>query len=432
MTQERRFDDHHMATYSNLLEWLNQLPMRAAPAQQWISTIRTAKGIREEEIQRSELISTLLNFDGDEKLEKSDLLMFAENNLSACRPVLLTERMTFYRPDLHINAFDPEDIPQRVMDSFAGNKVIRTCELSSFGYKIIGATFEDMFGSGTGWFVFDNRWRPIPPGRGYMNSWEAIDAAYTAAQGVFAKYVSPAQSNQYERYSLLGKKHNYREWLVCLPHWPHRFHHDHFELGTTVLHLRGAVWKHADGSPVYLIDEIQSDWHAWGRRSGYLSDEEPDGADSVPDAPFIKEWHEMGVKIAIWIAMRSGCSRVAFTTGQQQCERWGELEGLRLLYDKQIPKSLSKLASSFGCHYGLTEISVKKPREKLAYRRGLGWELKTSDSKARPKIVKNEAVAMRYLQAAVNERIEQVRILEISPALAEVVRAKGVPLFGWW
>jgi len=68
----------------------------------------------------------------------------------------------------------------------------------------------------------------------------------------------------------------------------------------------------------------------------------------------------------------------------------------------------------------------------MRYHRGIGWELKTADPKERPKIVNNEVVAMRYLQASARSRTEQVRTMEISPALAEIVKTKGVPLFGWW
>lgn len=433
MSQFRHFDHHHLTTYSNLLEWLDRLPMRAAPVAQWISTINAAKGIREEEIERSELVSVLVDFDADEKLDKSSLLDFASENLNTCRIELLTERMTTFQPSLQFVAIDPDAIPQLVLSRFSGQVITHSCEHASFGYKIVGVKFEDMFGSGEGWFIFDNRWRLIPPICGFMNSLDAIDALYTAASNKFSNYVSPASLNRYERYTLLGKKTNYREWLVTLPNWRGIFNNTHFLIENAVLHIRSAVWQEPDGNPLLLVDEIQSDWHAKGRECGYLQHGEVDeNSDAVPDAPFIREWHELGIKIAIWIAVHSGISRVAFTTGTQHCERSGEYDGLRILYDRHIPKSLEKLATRFDCHLGWSDISVKKPSDSISFRRGEGWILRKPASKAQAKFVKNEAVAMRYWQAGANERIEKVRTLEISRTLADVVNAKGVPLFGWW
>jgi hypothetical protein len=430
VSHTRKFDDHHLPTYSNLLEWLKQHSTQSAPTSQWIATIRNARDFREEEVERSGLLAALDACAPDGKISKTDLLAIAGKKLSVCRPVLLTERMVAYRPDLQIEAFDPALVPKRVLESFANSKIIRTCELSSFGYKIIGVTFNDMFGIGTGWFVFDNRWRLIPPPRGYMSSLDAIDAAYNAVRGKFSGYVSPTARNFYERYSLFGKRQRYREWLVWLKNAHNTFLNEHFSIENIVLHIRTSVWNTNGNAPILLVDEIQSDWHARGKESGYS---EGDGdEDAVPDVPYKKEWHELGIKIAIWIAIRSGITQIAFTTGDQHCERWGELEGLRLLYDRQIPKSLSKLASKFNCGMEWKGIPVRKPRQTIRYRKGLGWEISERDKKLRPKVVLNEAVALRYWQAGADERIENVRVLNISKELITTIKAKGVPLFGWW
>ena len=39
---------------------------------------------------------------------------------------------------------------------------------------------------------------------------------------------------------------------------------------------------------------------------------------------------------------------------------------------------------------------------------------------------------MRYLESRGQNKSVEVLVFEISPALAELVRNKGVPLFGWW
>jgi hypothetical protein len=408
--------------------------MRLAPAKQWQATIRNVKDMRGEEIARSRLNEFLQSVPPEEKLSKASLINCASENLSKCKPVLLTERMNKYRPDLFIRAFDPSTIPKRIRESFTGSRIVRSCELASFGYKILGAAFEDMYGTGTGWFVYDNRWRPIPPSGKYMNSLDAIDAAYTAAKGVFSDFVSSSPANKYERYSLLGRKEQYREWLAWLPKWKGGYINHHFGVKNLVLHLRTSVRHNEDGYPMLLVDEIQSDWHALGRDYGYLGDApgESTVSDAVPDAPFIKEWHELGIKIAVWIAVKSGVSTVGFTTGDTQCKRWGKYGGLRTLYDDLIPNSLDKLRGKFGGFLYWADVSVRKPEGEISPQEGLGWAIPVAGNQQKQKIVKNEVVAMRYWQAGVETTEEEVLAFDISAELAAIVKTKGIPMFGWW
>lgn len=94
---------------------------------------------------------------------------------------------------------------------------------------------------------------------------------------------------------------------------------------------------------VLFIEEIQSDWHQTGRRKGYrkaLTEKERSeigrlsseaGYDlrqtgeyetSVPDAPFKKTWHELSLKRMLRYAAENGYDRIAWTTGEQQAERY--------------------------------------------------------------------------------------------------------------
>jgi hypothetical protein len=142
----------------------------------------------------------------------------------------------------------------------------------------------------------------------------------------------------------------------------------------------------ADGKKVLFVEEIQSDWHQVGRKTGYapenkvkrdaelksiqaerekLLDEKKkleeladpyvaQGKDApaeivdkwsyvsnrindlqsaqnklsralpegVPDAPFKTSWHELALKRAIQLASEGGYDRIAFTTGKTQAERY--------------------------------------------------------------------------------------------------------------
>lgn len=66
----RAFDNHPITLYSNLMEWLQALNMRSAPAAQWVVTIISAKGMREDEIEHSVLLSFLGELDKTDKVTK--------------------------------------------------------------------------------------------------------------------------------------------------------------------------------------------------------------------------------------------------------------------------------------------------------------------------------------------------------------------------
>ena len=67
----------------------------------------------------------------------------------------------------------------------------------------------------------------------------------------------------------------------------------------------------------------------------------------VPQAPFKKSWHELGMKHVLHHAAKNGYDGVVITPGDEQKERWGD-EGLKVHYDKKIPEFLNKFGSKFG------------------------------------------------------------------------------------
>ena len=239
-------------------------------------------------------------------------------------------------------------------------------------------------------------------------------------------------------YEILGRwLEDTGRWLtvVGLPAWPAAFDNSHFELKNLVLHIRTSEWKDTKDQPLLLIDEIQSDWHARGRVHGYygLSALADEGGNAVPEAPFKKEWHELGIKLAIVVALQSGHRRVAFTNSHVHKSRYGQdLEGFDLLYDQLIPKALAKLAAKFKCTLQAAMIVISKPTDNIRYKNGVGWELRKHGNNDEIQIIKNQVVAMRYLQSRGQQKQEEVRVFELSPELVDLVQNKGMPLFGWW
>jgi hypothetical protein len=67
----------------------------------------------------------------------------------------------------------------------------------------------------------------------------------------------------------------------------------------------------------------------------------------LPNAPFKKSWHELGMKHVLHHAAKNGYDGVVITPGIDQARRWGD-EGLKVHYDKKIPEFLNKFGKPFG------------------------------------------------------------------------------------
>ena len=126
--------------------------------------------------------------------------------------------------------------------------------------------------------------------------------------------------------------------------------------GRAVAWVRFGETADADGKRVLVIDEIQSKRHQDGREKGYISDDVieaqrqydylynkmykegltaeehnryyflgefiKDNFGIVPSAPFEKNWHEVAMKRILRYAAENGYDKVAWTTGDQQAERY--------------------------------------------------------------------------------------------------------------
>ena len=147
----------------------------------------------------------------------------------------------------------------------------------------------------------------------------------------------------------------------------------HFDEANILAHTRLDDRVDADGNKVLFIEEIQSDWHQAGRKKGYKG-EDAKKAESefneygkklaekydlnplqniamfakiknidpaeiqeyerlqsawlsfekseIPDAPLKKTWHEFVLKRIIREAAEKGYDKIAWTTGEQQAERY--------------------------------------------------------------------------------------------------------------
>jgi hypothetical protein len=174
-----------------------------------------------------------------------------------------------------------------------------------------------------------------------------------------------------------------------------------------IYHTRTSQRQGPEGGTYRLLEEIQSDRHQRGRTSGYydaehlrkLQDVEKayseetfrvsnivdpseravgqgrlreleeerrrlyDLIDSggVPDAPFKKDWVNLGVRRAVWEAASAGDEGVLMTPPGEQSRRWSGEEGLQSFYDTQVARALRQEAKRLGLpEDAVTEMPIGK------------------------------------------------------------------------
>jgi hypothetical protein len=144
------------------------------------------------------------------------------------------------------------------------------------------------------------------------------------------------------------------------------FRSSHFDEPNIITHLRMNTRTDADDKKVLFLEEVQSDWGQKGKKEGFKTDVdkwvktlrlETDGNQyrlyegdvlwgkgsseaeavkvakerksskdiGIPTAPYVTNtnaWVKLGLKVALKEAVRQGADRIAWTTGDQQNERY--------------------------------------------------------------------------------------------------------------
>jgi hypothetical protein len=160
------------------------------------------------------------------------------------------------------------------------------------------------------------------------------------------------------------------------------FKSSHFDEPNILVHLRMNTRTDSDGNKVLFLEEVQSDWGQQGKKEGFKTDKLPDNikikevggkwqvikdgklqgeynsesrakeiamADfTIPTAPFVTEtpsWVKLGLKTALKEAVAQGADKIAWTTGEQQFDRWGTEKIDWVKTDVTNPKRAEGLAS---------------------------------------------------------------------------------------
>ena len=155
------------------------------------------------------------------------------------------------------------------------------------------------------------------------------------------------------------------------------FSSSHFSEPNILVHLRMNTRKDAEGNKVLFLEEVQSDWGQKGKKEGFANIDklpdgyrieepskfsnwtvvEPSGIDGniqsttigqgetkseaiqraldnlnrrkIQTAPFVMDtnaWTKLGLKVALKEAVAQGAERIAWSSGEQQFDRWGSEE----------------------------------------------------------------------------------------------------------
>jgi len=245
------------------------------------------------------------------------------------------------------------------------------------------------------------------------------------AQGWVSRHLAPPDQTMYSSWQAVKGGENYRETLLKLPSLtPPRpvdgfastqeardyntadqanYYSPHWEPANVLAHYRTADFQDVTGKRGMLVQEIQSDWHQKGRKTGYRSAFDasqqriikaekstiaaaqtygPDHATTnerrlawldeqtrhdrefkgspVPDAPFKTNWAELAVKRILRDAADRGYERVYFSPGRLHAEMYrqqGEnAAGQVEFYDKILPRIVEKWARKLNGKTGRTEV----------------------------------------------------------------------------
>jgi len=222
-------------------------------------------------------------------------------------------------------------------------------------------------------------------------------------------------------------------------------------------HLRLSDRESPEGDKLLHVEELQSDWHQRGRKQGYKTESDPlqknqdgeyvykkpDGTEvnlgkyinerkvregfglsNIPDAPFKKSWHELGMKHVLHHAAQNGYKGIVITPGEEQVKRWND-EGLKVHYDKKIPQFLNKFGEKFGAQVGQHVIDkggykVNRDSNEMPYR---------VESEGSPDIISRHPTAEAAWNEATKLGSVPLHHFPITEPMREKILKEGLPQY---
>lgn len=357
--------DGLLGFYSGLKDAVLNLKQEKGSSQQMLAAIKKQGGVKQEELEWTGLSDYLAARD---TVTKQEILDFVEQN------GIKVEEVTLGQGGEKV-FIDNSPTREALMERVIGDREIH--DLNSVNELREGLSL----------YQYDD------------GTWNIIDAR-SAAAPKFGKYTLPGGKNYREVLLTLpqgkvmdqiAKEMGFGGWSSSLteeqqqkiiaayeaqPVKATKYISGHFDQPNVLTHLRLKDRVDIDGKKILFIEEVQSDWHQEGRRSGYdlpdfsiddLVAERADAngvfwvvgtkggqfitnvvgvgtakealqetmfriekdrsrtalKDAVPNAPFKgNAWAELAMKRALRMAVDGGYDSIAWTTGDQQADRY--------------------------------------------------------------------------------------------------------------
>lgn len=262
---QNAFDAGVATFYSPLERGVRGLKQESAPANQWMSTIKNLPGIKGEEIEWTGLEDWLTLQQG--KVTKQQLLDFIGGNRVKFNEVILTN----------------------------GKGSMEDWQLA----ELVSEIGEDPGG---------------------MRRDEMLDLV-SEHFGWKRKVLGEARHKQYT----LDGGTDYTELVLTDPtiqpyKTTDRIHFGDLSAGKAIGWLRMNIRKDTNGNDILFLEELQSQRGQDGREAGFGNEE-----GQVPPAPLVKDtkaWTSLLLKRAIAYAQDKGIDRIAWTTGEEQVDRY--------------------------------------------------------------------------------------------------------------
>lgn len=431
--------------YSLLEQRLTRLPLQQATAAQWLATINNHKknGVREEEVYWSGLPRYLQQLSPNTLISKAQLLdNWDDRNV---RLELSIEQVWGVNGGLSFTEV-AQRMPHQVVYR-AALKLDHNC-LCVLRYVDSGCNYrvgvvktllnDHHMALNKFWFALDPYGRAITNTSEtdtndesnaclfFENSLEAKTAADKHAREHFGMRSGARRHTYFDHLTLFGGN-DYREWFVSLPDHQRIFFGAHFYDHNILAHVRTTTRTDHAGRKILFIEEVQSDWHQSGKRSGY----DNSSWGRVANAPFKQEWPVLAVKLMLIQASQNGFAGIAWSMGDIQEMRYmRHLQPITKYYDKEIPRALNRLGKSLNCKVETTQISTRDPWLNLEKAQDK-WRVADGNGKFKTRAKYNsrdEAMAVIARHCRIIEL--SVPVFFISDELRQQISDKGLPLYG--
>jgi hypothetical protein len=357
---------------SALLDAATALKQEKGSGDQMLGILKNTAGVKEEEIAWTGLDEFLK---GKKSVMKAEIVAYLDENQVRVEEVTLSEEAV----DKKINTNSKYAIPEvlriiRADQGYADDALDLTLSNDGDAYRALMKKFPEL--------QDDEDWSTTVLNdvvRGETATIAGVPkfSQYTLPGGENYREVlltlPPAPLTEEEARKILNAKPDAKLSAADIEYASKKnadqYKSSHFDQPNILAHVRLNDRTDADGKKVLFVEEIQSDWHQAGRKKGYKTDfnnqrsdmvdsltekynvktlpealakatpeevkafdditekaineiDDPKRRDNVPDAPLKKTWHEMAFRRITQMAAEGGYDRVAWTTGEQQNDRF--------------------------------------------------------------------------------------------------------------